>query len=81
MRIHRISQLHARVQVSNAQMAACTSSPEFYAGVPPIEDVEVLLSSGAKAYFRGGGWWDVYGYAYDGSDIEHVITKLNNQTA
>ena len=39
---------------------------------------ENLLFSGAKAYYRGGGWWRISGYAQDGFDVERVLRALKD---
>jgi hypothetical protein len=35
-----------------------------------------LLITGAKAYYRGGGWWVISGYAADGMDVDKIIYIL-----
>ena len=34
---------------------------------------ENLLSTGAKLYYLGGGWWRICGYAYDGKDVKPYL--------
>jgi len=43
---------------------------------PRILAKEVLLNSGAKAYYLGGGWWKLSGYTQDGSDVKRVYRTL-----
>ena len=43
---------------------------------PRILAKEVLLTTGAKAYYLGGGWWRLSGYAADGSDIKRIYQSL-----
>jgi len=33
----------------------------------------VLVFTYAKAYYKGGGWYAISGYAHDGSDVHKVI--------
>ena len=35
-----------------------------------------LLITGAKAYYRGGGWWIISGYSQDGMDVTKIIDIL-----
>ena len=35
-----------------------------------------LLHTGAKAYYRGSGWWNISGYAADDSDVTDIINAL-----
>lgn len=37
---------------------------------------EQCLYTGAKIYYRGGGWWKVSGYAHDGDDTQRVARRL-----
>ena len=37
---------------------------------------EQLLVSGAKAYWLGGGWWHISGYAHDGSDVDSMLERI-----
>jgi len=36
---------------------------------PIRKNIEILLTTGAKAYYLGGGWWRISGYAPNGEDI------------
>jgi hypothetical protein len=80
MHVKRIKFDHARIQATNPQiMKVAQSEAElnslFYQDQQPL-GVPILLFTGAKAYCRGGGWWDIMGYAYDGSDVQRVLDKL-----
>lgn len=35
-----------------------------------------LVFTGAKAYYRGGGWWAISGYSSSGEDVDKVLDKL-----
>lgn len=37
---------------------------------------EILITAGAKARYIGLGWWDIWGYASNGSDLDQVQNKL-----
>ena len=37
--------------------------------MPLSKEVANELHTGAVAYYKGGGWWLISGYAADGSDI------------
>lgn len=37
---------------------------------------EILTITGAKAYWRGGGWWVFSGYAWDGRDTKELLYRL-----
>ena len=37
---------------------------------------EYLTITGAKLYYRGGGWWRLSGYNWDGSDIFKLLANL-----
>lgn len=37
---------------------------------------DILLKSGAKGYFLGGGWWLISGYVSDGSDVSKALDDL-----
>ena len=81
LRHTRLRTDHLRVQLTNDQLKSVAQSTAevdalLYNDTQP-KDVPILLFTGAKAYCRGGGWWDIMGYAYDGMDIERVLSKLN----
>lgn len=44
-------------------------------------DAPNLLLTGAKAYFSGGGWWRISGYAWDGRDVKPLIKMLEDRGA
>ena len=35
-----------------------------------------LATTGAAVYYRGGGWWNVFGYAWDLKDAKDIINAL-----
>jgi len=37
-----------------------------------------LLFTGAKAYYRGAGWWHISGYHYAGEDVSRVLNRLQS---
>ncbi len=39
-----------------------------------IRDETLLLKTGAKATYCGGGWWIMYGYT--GNDLDPLIKQL-----
>ena len=82
MRHTRITQQHLRVQLTNQQLRSLVASGAELDALlchnPQPIGVPITLFSHAKAYCRGGGWLDIMGYAYDGSDVEHVITRLTS---
>tara|TARA_R110002020_G_scaffold261264_1_gene475590 strand:- start:85 stop:333 length:249 start_codon:yes stop_codon:yes gene_type:complete len=38
-----------------------------------MDGSENLTKTGAKIYYRGGGWWLVSGYDWDGVDVDHAL--------
>jgi len=36
----------------------------------------VLMCTGAKARYLGGGWWNLFGYHPNKEDIKRIITQL-----
>jgi hypothetical protein len=38
----------------------------------------VLTNTYAKAYYKGGGWYAVSGYAADGNDVHKLIALIND---
>ena len=43
---------------------------------PITQGKEMLLKTGAKGYYLGGGWWLVSGYSQDGKDVDNIINEL-----
>ena len=41
----------------------------------------LLLTSGAKAYYVGGGWWRIIGYAQDGHDVKNIVDSILSKRA
>ncbi len=41
-----------------------------------IRDEKLLAFTGAALYYKGGGWWTLSGYAYDGSDVNELIVAM-----
>jgi hypothetical protein len=54
----------------------CKALPEYSNLTVSIGDSNLLIT-GAKAYYRGGGWWAISGYSWDGKDVDDVIDILN----
>ena len=53
--------------------------PFVWGGIPEEDLVsgrEVLLLTGAKAYYRGGDLWLISGYAFDGKDVDAIVSCL-----
>jgi hypothetical protein len=40
---------------------------------------ENMHRSGAKIYYRGGGWWAVGGYHYAGADVDQTIEHIERE--
>jgi len=76
MQIIELEPKHAKVQISNDAMCSVAADPDWLRDHVSMRDMPILLTSGAKAYNRGGGWWDIMGYAYDGSDVRVIVEKL-----
>jgi hypothetical protein len=79
-RAYRIRTDHAKVQISNDTALEIAQSANelddlFYRDSQP-KDMPILLFTGAKGYCRDGGWWDIMGYAPDGSDVQRVLDRL-----
>lgn len=79
MRLIKITQQHVRAQLSREELARIVKDPQGFRTAKIMLGVPVDLFTYAKAYSRGGGWWDIMGYAYDGSDVEHILTRLEAQ--
>ena len=41
-----------------------------------LDGSENMHRSGAKIYYRGGGWWLVSGYHYAGADVDQTIENI-----
>lgn len=41
-----------------------------------IKNEGILAKTGAKLYYRNGGWWILSGYAWDNSDVDELIIGL-----
>ena len=76
MRIIELEPKHVKVQCSDEAMCAVAADPEWLRTHAEMRDVPILLTSHAKAYNRGGGWWDIMGYANDASDVRVIVDKL-----
>lgn len=74
--IKRIATGQLMVQATDDQMRRVFAAPSELELCKKLPDVPFLGVYGTKIYSRGGGWWQIYGYAADGSDTEHVVTKL-----
>jgi len=46
-----------------------------------LDGSENMHSSGAKIYYRGGGWWAVSGYHYAGADMDQTVADINSKKA
>lgn len=78
MRIIEYTFQHSRVQVTHEQMSKIVASREEFLRHPVLLNTPVLLQTHAKAYYRGGGWWDIMGYAYDGTDVRQAVALLQS---
>src|SRR6186713_344371 len=64
-----VSPHHCKVRCRDEAIAeAAMSVGEFVEMLMTGRTEAYLLKSGAKAYWQGGGWWHILGYAHDASD-------------
>lgn len=42
-----------------------------------MDGSENLTKTGAKIYYRGGGWWLVSGYDWDGTDVDQALFLMH----
>jgi len=43
---------------------------------PIVVNVEILAYTGAKLYYKGGGWWLISGYSADNNDVDRLIKEV-----
>lgn len=67
--------MFVKIRTTFKDMAKVLTSPDT--NKLDTEGNTNLLFTGAKAYYLDGGWWKVYGYAMDNSDVLDVVTKIN----
>jgi len=71
-RIMMLNTRSVKVKVTTTKM-----SKTFYdENTRIIPQRGILLKSGAKGYFLGGGWWLISGYVSDGSDVCKALDNL-----
>jgi hypothetical protein len=68
----------AKVQCpADAIYAACHPGNTYMQVIHAMETRnELLMASYAKAYYKGGGWWLISGYAHDGSDLDKTLEAI-----
>lgn len=57
---------------------AAANQHEFAVALIRRDTTGQLMASGAKAYWLGGGWWKVSGYASNGSDVVDTVNTIRN---
>lgn len=65
---------HFKLQAPADLMKLIACEPRRFACRPD----EQLTTTGAKMYYRGGGWWFVSGYAFDGADVQRNFKTLHD---
>jgi len=63
----------AKFQISTPKMREVFRDPTSMI----VKDQAILLTTYAKGYYKGGGWWLVSGYACDHSDTDKVLDALH----
>lgn len=67
----------ARVQAPASTIRLISAQPSRFPTSPlPIKQEQCLFTY-AKAYYDGGGWWHIWGYAHDGSDVDRVLRIID----
>jgi len=76
---------HCKIRCSDEAMGLASANVvEFTFLLKNSRPEAHLLKSGAKAFWQGGGWWHIMGYAHDASDtiqsleIIRSVSERNN---
>lgn len=41
-----------------------------------IKNYKLITKTGAAMYYKGGGWWYISGYSWDGDDVNALILEM-----
>lgn len=66
-----------KIQASRGAINSVSAGSDVLDTTKKLErHTPILLTTGAKAYYLGGGWWRISGYAQSELDVDDIVTRL-----